>query len=205
MRFAHLVAPGARVLDLAAGHGRHARFFAARGAHVLAVDRDADALAPLADDARIAIRVCDLETGAWPLAGERFDAIVVVNYLHRPLFAHLRAALAPDGVLFYETFAMGNEAFGRPANPEFLLCRDELLTIAALPPARSRWWRSSRARSILAHAAPSCSGWRPSGRPARGRRCFRNDRLRPAVEACARSRRSGEYGKMPYLAQPFTC
>ena len=134
-RFAHLVPPGARVLDLAAGHGRHARLFAARGAHVVAVDRDADVLAALAKVPRISVRVCDLEGGAWPLAGERFDAIVVANYLHRPLFPHLRAALAPDGVLLYETFAMGNEAHGRPTRPEFLLCRDELLTIAALPPA----------------------------------------------------------------------
>ena len=85
----------------------------------------------------------------------------------------LRAALAPDGVLLYETFAMGNEAFGRPTNPDFLLCRDELLTIAALPPARSPWWRSSRAKSTMARAAPSCSGWRPSGRTACGRRCWR--------------------------------
>ncbi|MEO8754522.1 MAG: class I SAM-dependent methyltransferase [Casimicrobiaceae bacterium] len=135
VRFAHLIPAGARVLDLAAGHGRHARFFAARGAQVVAADRDAEALAPLADDPRIAIRTCDLEAGAWPFAAEPFDAIVVVNYLHRQLFAHLRSALAPDGVLLYETFALGNEAFGRPSNPEFLLCRDELLTVAALPPA----------------------------------------------------------------------
>jgi len=134
-RFAHLIPPGARVLDLAAGQGRHARFLAARGAEVVAVDRDADALAALATVPGITVRVCDLEGGAWPLAGERFDAIVVANYLHRPLFPHLRAALASDGVLLYETFAMGNEAYGRPTRPEFLLCRDELLTIAALPPA----------------------------------------------------------------------
>lgn len=134
-RFAHLIAPNARVLDLAAGHGRHARWLAARGACVVAVDRDPDTLATLAGVPRITTRACDLEAGAWPLEGERFDAIVVTNYLHRPLFRHLRAALAPDGVLLYETFAMGNEAFGRPTNPDFLLCRDELLTIAALPPA----------------------------------------------------------------------
>ena len=134
-RFAHLIPPGARVLDLAAGEGRHARLFAARGAQVVAVDRDADALASLSNAPHIAVRVCDLESGAWPLSGERFDAIVVANYLHRPLFPHLRAALAPDGVLLYETFAMGNEAHGRPTNPDFLLCPDELLTIAALPPA----------------------------------------------------------------------
>jgi len=135
VRFAPLVAPGARVLDLAAGGGRHARWFADRGAQVVAVDRDGEALAACAGYPRVETRVCDLETGAWPLAGERFDAIVVVNYLHRPLLPHLRAALAPDGVLLYETFAMGNEAYGRPTNPAFLLCRDELLTVAGLPPA----------------------------------------------------------------------
>ena len=134
VRHAHLVPAGARVLDLAAGHGRHARYFAARGAQVLAVDRDAAALGELAAVSGVATRVTDLEAGAWPFAGERFDAIVVVNYLHRPLMRHLRAALAPDGALLYETFAMGNEAFGRPTNPDFLLCHDELLTVAALPP-----------------------------------------------------------------------
>ncbi len=133
-RFAHLVPPGARVLDLAAGGGRHARFFAGRRAHVLAVDRDARALSALDGVRNVATRVVDLETGSWPLAGERFDAIVVVNYLHRPLFRHLRDALAAGGTLLYETFAMGNEAYGRPTNPDFLLCRDELFSLASLPP-----------------------------------------------------------------------
>jgi len=127
-RFAPLVAPGARVLDLACGRGRHARYFAARGCRVVAVDRDAAALATLAGEPAIATRCEDLEQGVWPLADERFDAIVVTNYLHRPLFAHLRAALAPDGVLLYETFAHGNEAYGRPSNPDFLLAPGELLT-----------------------------------------------------------------------------
>jgi len=133
-RFAPLVPAGARVLDVAAGGGRHARLFASRGAKVLAVDRDAHALSSLAGVAGIETRTLDLETGAWLLADERFDAIVVANYLHRPLFRHLRKALAADGVLLYETFAMGNEAFGKPSNPDFLLCRDELLSLAALPP-----------------------------------------------------------------------
>jgi len=129
-RFASLVAPGARVLDVASGHGRHARFFAARGCRVVAVDRDAAALASLAAVPGVQARTLDLESGVWPPAGERFDAIVVTNYLHRPLFLPLLAALAPDGAFLYETFAAGNEAFGRPANPDFLLLPGELLTIA---------------------------------------------------------------------------
>jgi len=130
-RFAPLVAPGARVLDLACGHGRHARYFAARGHDVVAVDRDADAIATLAGVARIDARVADLEHGAWPLAGERFAAIVVTQYLYRPLFEPLFAALTPEGVFLYETFARGNEAYGRPSNPDFLLAPGELLERAA--------------------------------------------------------------------------
>jgi SAM-dependent methyltransferase len=129
VRFASLVAPGARVLDLAAGHGRHALFFAKRGARVVAVDRDPAALATLAGAHGVETRVADLELGAWPFAGERFDAIVVVHYLHRALFPQLLAALAGDGALLYETFAHGNAAYGKPSNPAFLLQPDELLSL----------------------------------------------------------------------------
>lgn len=126
-RFAPLVAHGARVLDVACGAGRHTRLFADRGCRVVAVDR-----APRLDDElrrhpAVEVRVADLEQGAWPLAGERFDAIVVANYLHRPLFPHLLASLAARGVLLYETFAAGNAAFGKPSNPDFLLAARELL------------------------------------------------------------------------------
>jgi len=130
VRFAHLVAGNARVLDLACGLGRHARFFAGRGCRVLAVDRDAAALASLAEVAGVETAALDLEAGGWPLAGERFDAVIVANYLHRPLFPHLLAALADDGVLLYETFARGNETYGRPRNPVFLLEAGELLRMA---------------------------------------------------------------------------
>jgi SAM-dependent methyltransferase len=128
-RFASLVPAGARVLDLAAGHGRHAQFFASRGARVVAVDRDVGALSAVQNVAGIETRVLDLETADWPLTGERFDAIVVANYLHRPSMHALVDALADDGVLLYETFARGNEAYGRPSNPDFLLEPDELLRL----------------------------------------------------------------------------
>ena len=130
-RFAPLVPPGARLLDVAAGHGRHARLFAHRGARVLAVDRDAAALATLNGVGGVETRLVDLEGAHWPLAGERFDAIVVVHYLHRPSLPLLLDALVDDGVLLYETFAAGNERFGRPSNPAFLLRANELLDVIA--------------------------------------------------------------------------
>jgi SAM-dependent methyltransferase len=126
-RFAHLVRSGGRVLDVACGAGRHARFFAERGCAVLAVDRDRELLSGLDDRPGVTPRVADLEAGAWPFGAERFDAIVVANYLHRPLLPHLVAALTHDGALLYETFAVGNAAFGKPANPDFLLEPGELL------------------------------------------------------------------------------
>lgn len=129
-RFAPLIAPGARVLDVASGHGRHSRFFAARLCDVVAIDRNAHALEALAGVPRVTTIASDLERGDWPLAGERFDAIVVANYLHRPLLPQLLAALAEDGVWLYETFARGNEAYGRPTNPGFLLAAGELLDLA---------------------------------------------------------------------------
>jgi SAM-dependent methyltransferase len=129
-RFAHLVPPGGRVLDLACGFGRHARFFATRGCRVLAVDRDRAALASMEGIAGIETRAADLEGAPWPLADRRFDALVVTSYLHRPLFPQIVAALVDDGTLLYETFARGNEAYGRPSNPDFLLEPGELLRLA---------------------------------------------------------------------------
>lgn len=129
VRWAHLVAPGGTVLDVAAGSGRHSAFFAARGHAVTAVDRDAEALRT-ASEVAITI-VADLEGAPWPLPGRRFDAVVVTNYLWRPLLADILGAVAPGGVLLYETFASGNETVGRPARPDFLLGRAELLGVAA--------------------------------------------------------------------------
>lgn len=126
-RWADQVPAGGRVLDVACGKGRHARFFAIRGHAVEAVDRDPDVLAWLAGTPGVAPRCADIEAGPWPYAGQKFAGIVVVNYLHRPLFPLLLAALAPGGVLIYETFAAGNERFGRPSNPDFLLKPGELL------------------------------------------------------------------------------
>jgi SAM-dependent methyltransferase len=78
---------------------------------------------------RVVTRAADLESGPWPFADARFDAVVVTNYLHRPLLPMLRGALDPAGVLLYETFAQGNEAYGRPSNPAFLLAPGELLAL----------------------------------------------------------------------------
>lgn len=117
------------MLDLAAGSGRHTRFLSERGHAVTAVDRDALAMQALGD--RTETLVADLESGPWPLAGRSFDAVVVTNYLWRPLWPAILAAVAPGGVLLYETFASGNETVGRPARPDFLLAPGELLRVAA--------------------------------------------------------------------------
>ena len=126
-RFMALIAGGGRVLDLAAGGGRHVRLLRDAGFRVTAADRDITGLAGFADDLGCEIREVDLESGqAWSL-GDNWDGIVVTNYLHRPLFPALAASLAEDGVLIYETFMRGQEAFGKPSNPDFLLEPGELL------------------------------------------------------------------------------
>lgn len=129
------LADGARVLDLACGAGRHARWLAAQGARVTAVDRDAAALGALAGAGLPGIGTleADLEPpeGApWPLAGLRFDAVVITNYLWRPRLDEAVALLAPGGVLLHETFAQGHARFGRPSRPDFLLRPGELLELA---------------------------------------------------------------------------
>jgi SAM-dependent methyltransferase len=129
LRWAHLIRPGGRVLDLAAGGGRHSRWLAANGFAVTAVDRDAEAMAALSGVAETL--VADLEGAPWPLAGRSFDAVLVTNYLWRPLLPTIAAAVGASGVLLYETFAAGNETVGRPARPDFLLARGELLGVAA--------------------------------------------------------------------------
>lgn len=127
LRWAGRIASGSEVLDLACGGGRHSRHLAGLGYRVLAVDRNESALAGLRGTEGVETLVADLESGAWPLGGRRFGGIVVTNYLHRPLFPHILSALSPSGVLIYETFAAGNERFGKPSNPAFLLRPGELL------------------------------------------------------------------------------
>lgn len=117
---------GSTVLDLACGGGRHGRLFLDTGATVTFVDIDVSGVADLAGSDRTEILQADLETQPWPLKNRRFDAVVVTNYLHRPLFPDIVAAVAPGGWLFYETFAVGNERYGRPTNPDYLLKHDEL-------------------------------------------------------------------------------
>lgn len=129
-RFAPLICGGGLALDVASGAGRHARYLAGLGFRVEAVDRDAGALQAIADVAGVTTRQADLEHGPWPYSGRRFDAIIVTNYLHRPLLPRLLEALADAGVLIYETFAAGNERYGRPSNPDFLLKHGELLEFA---------------------------------------------------------------------------
>lgn len=124
-RWIGFIRPGGCVLDLACGSGRHARFLAELGFEVDAVDRDPSLFA--APPPGVRLRGADLEGGPWPYEGRRFDAVVVANYLHRPLLPILAASLEPGGVLVYETFARGNEGFGKPSNPAFLLAPGELL------------------------------------------------------------------------------
>ncbi|MEE2997459.1 MAG: methyltransferase domain-containing protein [Pseudomonadota bacterium] len=125
VRFLPLISKNGDVLDLACGQGRHSVFLASEGLRITALDRD---ISRLPRDERINPVEANLEEGnPWPLAGQRFDGIVVTNYLHRPLFPILIDSLRPGGVMIYETFSIGNEAYGRPRDPEFLLREGELL------------------------------------------------------------------------------
>jgi SAM-dependent methyltransferase len=124
-----LIRPGGRVLDVACGSGRHVRWLAQRGFALTALDRDAAALAALH---RIAdVCVADIENSPWPLPGQRFDAVIVTNYLWRATWPALRDALADGAVLIYETFADGNQSVGKPSRADFLLRHGELLSLCS--------------------------------------------------------------------------
>ena len=149
------------MLDLAAGSGRHSRLLRDSAFAVCAVDLDVSALLPLAGT-RCEVRQIDLETGAaWPL-GDGYDGIVVTNYLHRPLLPAIGQALAPSGILIYETFALGNERLGRPQNPDFLLRPTELLeafavlTVIAFEQGEITTPRPAVVQRIAAIAGPLC-------------------------------------------------
>jgi SAM-dependent methyltransferase len=129
VRWSHLVAPAATVLDVACGSGRHMRWFQQRGHAATGVDRSAEALAAAAAWGQVV--PADIEAGLWPFADQRFGAVVVTNYLWRPRLPDIVAAVAPGGVLLYETFAAGNETVGKPSRPDFLLQPGELLAACA--------------------------------------------------------------------------
>ena len=135
-RFVHLVPADGSVLDVACGRGRHLRWLAQQGFAVTGVDRSADAQAACAGIGRFVL--ADIEHGPWPFHGQRFDCVLVTNYLWRPLLPTLVQSVAPGGVLIYETFARGNGAVGKPSNPAFLLEPGEL-------------WRASEGLRVVAY------------------------------------------------------
>lgn len=130
-RFANLIEPGGLVLDLACGSGRHSKFMLARGHRVTALDIEIAKLGDLAALPSLEAVSADLEDGSpWPLGNRQYSAVIVTNYLYRPLMPAIAAAVQSGGLLLYETFAEGNEKHGRPANPDHLLRRGELLQLA---------------------------------------------------------------------------
>lgn len=129
-RWSHLVPTQGRVLDVACGHGRHAYWFHQRSHPLTLVDRSQEAIESITLPAACCEAVvADIEAGPWPFADRQFDAVVVTNYLWRPLLPTLLASIAPGGVLIYETFAQGNETVGKPSRPDFLLRSGELLQV----------------------------------------------------------------------------
>ena len=130
-RFAPQLPAHSQVLDVACGSGRHARYLHSLGLQVTGVDRDSASIAALQASLPGHWVEADIENGPWPLAGQQFDAVVVTNYLWRPLWPHILASVALGGVLLYETFADGNAAFGKPSRPDFLLKAGELLQVCS--------------------------------------------------------------------------
>jgi len=126
-RWSHLVPAGGPVLDVACGHGRHMRWFAARGHPVTGVDRSPEAIDAVASLGEAVL--ADIENGPWPFAGRSFAGVAVTNYLWRPLLPAILQGIATGGALIYETFAVGNETVGKPSRPDFLLQPGELLDV----------------------------------------------------------------------------
>ena len=126
-RWAHLIQANSQVLDVACGRGRHMRFLASLGHRLTGIDRDPEAIAAVATLGEAV--TADIENDPWPLPDRKFNAVIVTNYLWRPLMPHILASLAPQGLLIYETFAAGNETVGKPSRPDFLLHHGELLTL----------------------------------------------------------------------------
>ena len=128
-RHSPLISRSGRILDIAAGKGRHTRYLLRKGHSVIAVDKNLSSLRNI-KNARLSLIQVDLETGdSWPYKEGMFAGVVVTNYLYRPLFGPIIASLAPGGVLIFETFARGNEKFGKPNNPDYLLEPDELIRV----------------------------------------------------------------------------
>ena len=126
---ASLISAGGRVLDLACGGGRHAIWLARQGYQVDAIDRDASAVARMSGINNIHVHIVDLEADKAYTFNHHYDGIIVSRYLHRPLLKTLALILNPNGVLIYETFMLGNEQYGKPSNPNFLLQPNELLDV----------------------------------------------------------------------------
>ncbi len=166
VRHAGRLVPGASVLDVAAGEGRHARWLAARGCQVTAIDRAPAALVTLRSIPGVSVIDADIEAdraGAWPVAPASFDALVVTHYLHRPLFPAMAASLRPGGYLLYETFMVGNERYGRPSSAAFLLRESELLT--AFPGLRILAFEQGLRPGSSPRVVQRLLAWAPGGGP----------------------------------------
>lgn len=173
----HLIPSGGIVLDLACGNGRHLRALSDAGYEVCGVDRDTGPAEALTERAAVTLQQCDLEAGRWPFGSAEFAGIVVTNYLHRPLFPCIADSLQPGGVLIYETFAQGNERFGRPRNPDFLLRPGELravfgmLQIIAAEEVTESGDAPAVRQRIVARLSSGCRPTRPAAANARARKC----------------------------------
>lgn len=129
VRFSHLIKPKGKVLDVAAGYGRHTKFFLDRGHPVVSVDIDISSLVGLGSISNHSIVEADLDAYNWPFSESSFDAIIITNYLNRNIFSAIVKSLSNSGIILMETFADGNQEFGRPRNRDFLLAPGELIRV----------------------------------------------------------------------------